>query len=204
MIELIEVAPNEYKPFGKITVSDNEVKTVIVDGESYSRTIRKTKDIEVSEYPFLSCIELDELECFGFTAKVWDYSYSYSTLFRDALKVGYVLSTNDYVYYWQSLFHSNKLPDWIRNVYTDETRRMGRDLDSIKPHCTVKICDYGFKNSLYADIDWQVVFNCKDTKNEHLTYINRLLKIHGITIHHNNEQRQINNAIKLLLKQQKQ
>lgn len=202
MLELREISKNEFKPFGKIDVADNQVKQVTVDGEVYTKTIRGTKQIEVSEYPYLYCVELDELECFGFSAKVWDYDYGFSSLFRDAIEVNYILSTNNYVYYWESLFYSKRLPKWIKNVYTDKTRMDCRLYDKIEPHCKVKICDYGFNNSLYAHIDWMVVFNCKNKKdNIHFKRLNEHLMWEGINIYQEKETQQVNNAIKLLIKQ---
>lgn len=202
MLELREVSPNEFKPFGKITVQDNKTETVTVDGNVYSRVIRGTKCIEVSEHPLLYCYELDELKCFGYTAKVWDYDYGFSSVFKDALKVGYRLSENNYVYYWESLFYSGRLPDWIKNVYTDKTRFDHRLYDKIEPFCKVKIIDYGFNNSLYADIDWMVVFNCKNKKdNLHFDRLNQYLIWKGINIYAEKEEQQVNNAIKLLTKQ---
>lgn len=202
MIELRQVRPNEFKPFGKITVQDNKTETVTVDGNVYSRVITGTKEIEVSEHPLLYDIDLDELECFGFSAKIWDYDYGFSSFFKDALKVGYTLSENNYVYYWQSLFYSGKLPNWIKNVYTDKTKMDCRLYDKIEPFFKVKIIDYGFNNSLYADIDWMTVFNCKNKKdNIHIDRLNQYLIREGINIYAEKEEQQINNAIKLLTKQ---
>lgn len=204
MLELREISKNEFKPFGKIEVADNQVKKVVVAGEVYTKIIRGTKEIEVSEHPYLYCFELDELECFGFFAKVWDYSYGLSSFYRDAIEVNYQLSTNDYVYYWESLFYSNRLPKWIKNVYTDNTRMGYRLYDKIEPFCKVKIIDYGFNNSLYADIDWMVVFNCKNKKdNIHFKHLNEYLISKGINIYQEKETQQVNNAIKLLTKQQR-
>jgi len=143
------------------------------------------------------------LASLGFSACVWEYPFLYNKLFKTEcqLESRYRLSDNDYVAYWQWLHNTGRTPNWIKNVYSDRTGWRFRE--RISKTCKLKICDYGFNNSLYADVDWDYIFNFenKDPKNEHFIWINDYLSRYGINIFATEEKQKAKNAIRLLSNQ---
>jgi hypothetical protein len=191
-----EIAPNEFMPIGKTTINEPRLHTTTVDGEVYSRTTYEKKDVEVSEYYNVYCNDLDELKCFGYSAKIWDCNSLFRYVSNNYCSVW---STNEYVYYWQWLFENNHLPKWVNNVYTD--KKSWRPNKKIEKTFRWVICEYGFNNSLYAEIDWIKLFECENKENYQFMDISEWLSRYGINIFATKETQQINNAIKLLLKQ---
>ena len=197
-----EFLPNEYRVVGKFTMSKRKTKSVVVDGEEY---FKEWIDEEIVDAEKLDTykIELDELASLGFSACVWEYPFLYNKLFKTEcqLESRYRLSDNDYVAYWQWLHNTGRTPNWIKNVYSDRTDWRLRE--RISRNCKLKICDYGFNNSLYADVDWSYIFNFenKDPKNEHFIWINDYLSKYGIDIFSTKKEQKAKNAIRLLTNQ---
>lgn len=201
-IKIQEVSKNEYKVIGTLNVMTRKSKSVVVDGEDYIKTW--IEDVETNaEDLHIVKIELDELECFGFNASVWEHQFMYNGIFESECgkESKYILSTNQYVAYWQWMHETKRLPTWIKDVYIDNNNR--RVSGNVKSTCRVKIYSYGFNNTLYAEIDWSIVFACKNKKDnkKHFGSIDNYLKEYGINIYADNEKQMVNNAIKLLTKQ---
>jgi len=196
-----EFSPNEYRVVGKFTMSKRKTKSVVVDGEEYFKEWTEEEIVDAEKLDTYK-IELDELASLGFSACVWEYPFLYNKLFKTEcqLESRYRLSDNDYVAYWQWLHNTGRTPNWIKNVYSDRTGWRFRE--RISKTCKLKICDYGFNNSLYADVDWDYIFNFenKDPKNEHFIWINDYLSRYGINIFATEEKQKAKNAIRLLIK----
>ena len=192
-----EFSPNEYRVVGKFTMSKRKTKSVVVDGEEYFKEWIEEEIVDAEKLDTYK-IELDELASLGFSACVWEYPFLYNKLFKTEcqLESRYRLSDNDYVAYWQWLHNTGRTPNWIKNVYSDRTGWRFRE--RISKTCKLKICDYGFNNSLYADVDWDYIFNFenKDPKNEHFIWINDYLCRYGINIFATEEKQKAKNALR--------
>jgi len=186
---------------GSVNLMVRKSKSVEVDGNIYWNYYAENEDVEPSKYP-LYCVELNDLKSFGLSFKIWDYSTPYWSVFKKwagCLNCGY--SENEYVFYWQWLFENGKLPSWIKSVYTDRTHFNIPFDERLKHTCQVVICEYGFNNSLYADITWQKVFESANKDDVTFLRIEDFLDKRGIRLYTKTEKQEIDNAIKLLTKQ---
>lgn len=197
-----EISENEFKVFGEFELNTRKKKCVELDGETYYKDYvvqesKKAEDLELFK------VELDELNLFGYSPVIWEYSFMYDNLFESQcrLNCNYRLSENKYVAYWQWLYYTKRTPSWIKSVYTDTTDWNLRE--SISSVCKLRICDYGFNNTLYADVNWRFIFDFenKDKESRHFKRIDEYLSRYGINIYATKESQMINNAIQLLKKQ---
>jgi|DEB0MinimDraft_10_1074344.scaffolds.fasta_scaffold48210_2 hypothetical protein len=200
-MEIREISENEFKPVGSVRLMVQKAKTVCVDGDVYFNHYAEEEDVEPSKY-HLYCVELDDLQSFGLSFKMWDYRATYWYVFKKW--AGYLncqYSENEYVFYWQWLFENGKLPNWVKSVYTDKTSFSIPFDERLKHTCQVVICEYGFNNSLYADITWEKVFESANKDDSRFIRIEEFLDKRGIRLYTKTNKQEIDNAIKLLTKQ---
>lgn len=199
-IEQFEV--DKYRVVGSIDVTTKRTKQVEVDGEIYYKDIHETKSVCATSFD-LTPIELDELEYFGFKPTILEYGFLYNNLFkREAEReCRHSLSTNDYIAYWQWLDCTKRLPYYVSKVWTGETSYHFVENQKLSPYCTIKLLDYGFKNSLYADVSWRMILTRKDKKSiPNHESIAKLLERHGISFYKLTDKNLTLNSIKLLNK----
>jgi len=193
---------NKYRVEGSFEMNFVKNDSVVVNGETYYKESIETKTVDAKT---LDCYDvvLDDLELFGYCPEIKEYNFRYNKLFKRQCELlcNYRLSDNEYVAYWQWLYYTGKTPSWIKNVYTDSTDWNIRE--KISSVCRLRIFDYGFNNTLYADVDWEFIFNFqkKEKENRHFRRINEYLSRYGINIFATKESQIINNAIQLFKKQ---
>lgn len=199
-IEQYEV--DKYRVVGSISITHTNRKTVVVDGEEYHKQYMETKDVCATTID-LHEIKLDDLECFGFTPSILEHNFMYGGLFEKQARreSSRQLSTNEYVAYWQWLKYTNRLPFYVKNVYVNDSHDSNVSMQNLTPYCTIKLFDYGFNNSLYADISWRMILTRKDKKSiPYHELIAELLKKHRIYLYKLTDKNITLNTIKLLNK----
>lgn len=199
-IEQYEV--DKYRVTGSFPLKSRKRKTVNVDGEQYHQDYIETKDVCATTLSLYK-VELDELECFGFKPTILEHSFAYNKLFKNEAEhdCGYTLSTNEYVAYWEWLDYTKRLPYYVNRVWSGKSEWFAVENQKLKPHCMVKLLDYGFNNSLYADINWRMILTRKDKKSIpcHKS-IAKLLNRHKIDLYKLTDKNITLNTIKLLNK----
>ena len=199
-IEQFEV--DKYRVVGSVSIMETECKYVTVDGIEYTNERRVPREKCASTLNVYN-VELDDLECFGFKPTILEHDFLYNKMFKSQAETEcrYSLSTNEYVAYWQWLGYTKRLPFYVKSVFTSDSYGSNVTRQKLSPYCTIKLFDYGFNNSLYAEVSWRMILTRKDKKqipNHHL--IAQLLDRYKIDLYNLNDKNIVLTSINILNK----
>ena len=162
-IEQYEV--DKYRVVGSLEIMETERKYVTIDAVEYKNE-RRVHKVKCATTFNVYSVELDDLDCFGFRTTILEHSFAYNKMFKTQAETecGYSLSTNEYVAYWQWLGYTKRLPFYVKSVFTSDSYDSNVTRQNLSPYCIIKLFDYGFNNSLYADVSWRMILTRKDKK----------------------------------------
>lgn len=161
-----KISDNEFTIGGTIDTLEHKVKSVVVDGETYTKTevIETTVDVaELKEYNWHKYdIEFDFLglnyvfhEYQGFSQQSLSQIYSKRSV-----------SSNECVARYEILFNEGVLDKRIIKVYTSKTdvgyTYLNKYFDGVS--IDILLFDYGFNNKLFCTIKFIDFFSIEDKK----------------------------------------
>jgi hypothetical protein len=157
-VELYQDDDGVFRFKGKIHLITEETKSVVVDGETYTKSHRYEKEFDLEELKITTNIQSYDFELLNYTVSIEDSSY-YNYMNR-AFRVEY--SKDQYVNNIIILHRKKLLDPRIKSIYTSKNRafQCGMDWESILRNSQVPIemFEYGWNNSLYYTIGIQDLF----------------------------------------------
>jgi uncharacterized protein Usg len=168
-----KISDTEFTIGGTIDIMERKIKSVEVDGETYTKTEIIYKTIDVSELEKYNWHKYD-IEFDFFNIK---YVFNeYQGFFFQSLSQKYsknCVSSNECVARYEILFNEGVLDKRIIKIYTSKENVTPIYLDKYFDGVSIDILlfDYGFNNKLYCTIKLIDFFLIKD-KTILLNYIN--------------------------------
>lgn len=201
---LKKISDNEFTIGGTIDILDRKVKSVEVDGETYTKTEMIDKTIDVSEMQ--GNWHKHDIEFDFFNLK---YVFNdYHGLLYKSLSQMYsrnIVSSNECVARYEILFNDGVLDKRIVKIFSSKERisnyYLNKYFDGV--HIDILLFDYGFNNKLYCTIKLIDFFAIQDKKIllEYRMYKQFFIEYFDIDI---DKELDIKNAIKLIKKLIKQ
>lgn len=196
-----KISDTEFTIGGTIDIMERKIKSVEVDGETYTKTEIIDKTIDVSELEKYNWHKYDiEFDFFNLKYVFNEYQgFSFQSLSQKYSKIG--VSSNECVARYEILFNEGVLDKRIIKVYTMKESISPLFLDKYFDINSIPILlfDYGFNNKLYCTIklidfflieDKTILLNYRNYKNYFMEYFK-------IDI---DEQLNVKTAIKLIKK----
>jgi hypothetical protein len=173
---LHKLSDNEYAIFGEIKYTNHEYKSVIVDGEKYSKTVLVDAVMNMEqEYKKgeLQKVTTNFLHSFGESEitlyyKKWMYSHTMQDLAR------YEWSTNEYVYFLKFIDFYKLLPPKLyehkqrfKTYNNHEILFTGKaDIYGKSPCFYFLVTGYGFNNYVMMELNYTQVVEYNIPKNK--------------------------------------
>ena len=196
-----KISDTEFTIGGTIDIMERKIKSVEVDGETYTKTEIIDKTIDVSELEKYNWHKYDiEFDFFNLKYVFNEYQgFSYQSLSQKYSKN--CVSSNECVARYEILFNEGVLDKRIIKIYTSKENVTPAYLDKYFDGVSIDILlfDYGFNNKLYCTIklidfflieDKTILLNYRNYKNYFMEYFK-------IDI---DEQLNVKTAIKLIKK----
>ena len=196
-----KISDTEFTIGGTIDIMERKIKSVEVDGETYTKTEIIDKTIDVSELEKYNWHKYDiEFDFFNLKYVFNEYQgFSYQSLSQKYSKN--CVSSNECVARYEILFNEGVLDKRIIKIYTSKENVTPVYLDKYFDGVSIDILlfDYGFNNKLYCTIklidfflieDKTILLNYRNYKNYFMEYFK-------IDI---DEQLNVKTAIKLIKK----
>lgn len=172
--ELIKISDNEYRISGEISYFLEGCKTVIVDGEMYSKATieNKTKDFDSEfempdkEWNGWIKFEITELWFLGIEKiTVWDYQWKYKSQIQSMQHT--VWSENYSFSIWGYLFDEGLLPKQIKGLYGGRGMHWQSLETSLFDFCEIRIPVFSYPggNEVYIDISIKDFLEAKFNPN---------------------------------------
>lgn len=170
-VKMIKLKSGLIRFNGSISYWTTDYKTVEVDGETYTKTSRREVETTLAKMRVNESNKMHfhnyeyDFDLLDVKLKIEEYSgWTYGSLSTKASR--YDGSQNGYVRAIQCAKEFNLLPDVITNIYTDKTTGVdyyhsGDEFQRIlkSMEVTIRLCDYGFNNSIYYKIKLKDFFN---------------------------------------------
>jgi len=196
-----KISDNEFTIGGTIDIMERKVKSVEVDGETYTKTEIIDKTIDVAELEKYNWHKYDiEFDFFNLKYVFNEYQgFTYQSLSQKYSKIG--VSSNECVARYEILFNEGVLDKRIILVYTMKKIINPLFLDKYFDinRIPILLFDYGFNNKLYCSIKPIDFFSIQDKTIllDYKTYKKFFMEEFNIDI---DEELNVKNAIKLIKK----
>jgi hypothetical protein len=159
-----KISDTEFTIGGTIDIMERKVKSVEVDGETYTKTEIIDKTIDVSELEKYNWHKYDiEFDFFNLKYVFNEYQgFTYQSLSQKYSKIG--VSSNECVARYEILFNEGVLDKRIIKIYTSKENITRVYLDKYFDGVSIDILvfDYGFNNKLYCTIKLIDFFSIED------------------------------------------
>ena len=176
-----KISDTEFTIGGTIDIMERKIKSVEVDGETYTKTEIIDKTIDVSELEKYNWHKYDiEFDFFNLKYVFNEYQgFSYQSLSQKYSKN--CVSSNECVARYEILFNEGVLDKRIIKIYTSKENVTPVYLDKYFDGVSIDILlfDYGFNNKLYCTIklidfflieDKTILLNYRNYKNYFMEY----------------------------------
>ena len=176
-----KISDTEFTIGGTIDIMERKIKSVEVDGETYTKTEIIDKTIDVSELEKYNWHKYDiEFDFFNLKYVFNEYQgFSYQSLSQKYSKN--CVSSNECVARYEILFNEGVLDKRIIKIYTSKENVTPVYLDKYLDGVSIDILlfDYGFNNKLYCTIklidfflieDKTILLNYRNYKNYFMEY----------------------------------
>ena len=196
-----KISDNEFTIGGTIDIIERKIKSVEVDGETYTKTEIIDKTIDVSELEKYNWHKYDiEFDFFNLKYVFNEYQgFTYQSLSQKYSKIG--VSSNECVARYEILFNEGVLDKRIIKVYTMKESISPLFLDKYFDinRIPILLFDYGFNNKLYCSIKPIDFFSIQDKTIllDYKTYKKFFMEEFNIDI---DEELNVKTAIKLIKK----
>ena len=159
-----KISDNEFTIGGTIDIIERKIKSVEVDGETYTKTEIIDKTIDVAELEKYNWHKYDiEFDFFNLKYVFNEYQgLTYQSLSQKYSKIG--VSSNECVARYEILFNEGVLDKRIIKIYTSKENISRVYLDKYFDGVSIDILvfDYGFNNKLYCTIKLIDFFSIED------------------------------------------
>jgi hypothetical protein len=196
-----KISDNEFTIGGTIDITERKIKSVVVDGETYTKTEMVDKTVDVSELEKYNWHKYDiEFDFFNLKYVFHEYQgFNYQSLSQMYSK--FTVSSNQCVARYEILFNEGVLDKRIIKVYTMKETISPLFLEKYFDINKIPILlfDYGFNNKLYCSIKPIDFFAIPDKTIllDYKTYKKFFKEEFNVDI---DEELNINTAIKLIKK----